>query len=95
MIGSREPSGVTGAQVVVGTVCIGLERDTYIGSGGRNDGGGGGDLQDIDGDVLNRWEDTTEKLILGTEPHPPLSYAGVLESHHQIMSITGGHGCWL
>ena len=38
-----------------------------------------------------RFEDTVANVILGTEPNAPLAYAPVLELHHPIMSMLGGH----
>ena len=94
MSGGGEASGVTGGQAVVGTGRLGLGRDVDGGSGGGTGGGRGGDGRDGDGDRdgLNRWEDTVANVILGMEPNSPLAYAPLLELHHPIMSMLGGHG---
>ena len=56
----------------------GLGRDVDSNSGGVTDREGGGDGRDGDGDGLNRWEDTAEKVILGTKPNSPFAYASGL-----------------
>ena len=52
---------------------------------------GGGDIQDGDGDRLNRWENIVANIILGTEPNASLAYAPVLELRHPTMSMVGVH----
>ena len=37
------------------------------------------------------WEDTVANVILRTETNATLAYAMVLELHHPVMSMIGGH----
>ena len=58
--------------------------------------GGGGDRRGGKGDKqIIRWENTVANLSLCMDPNDPLTYGPVLELHHQIMSMLGGHGGWL
>ena len=90
--GGIEASRVTGGQSVVVTGRLGLGGDADGGLGGGTGGGGGGYGRDRDGDgQIIRWEDTVENIILQTEPNEPLAYALVLEPHHLIIIMLGGH----
>ena len=57
----------------------------------RNGRRGGEDEEEGNGDGLNRWEDTVENVILGTEPNAPIAYAPVLELHQAIMIMLVGN----
>ena len=85
-------TGATGVQVVMGTGRDGCGGDVDIGSGGRTEGGGGGDGWVGDGERLSRWEDNVANLTVGTEPNAPLAYAPGLEHHHPIISTLGEPG---
>ena len=95
MSGGGAADGVKDGQAVVVSGRIGLGGYVYGGLGGGTKRGGGGDRQDGDDDGINRWEDTVSNVILGTEHNDPLASAPVLELHHQIMSMLGGHRGWL
>ena len=86
-----EAFGFTGGQSLVGTRRLGLGRYADGSLGGRTDGGGVVDVCDGDRGGINRWEDTVANVILGTDPHAPLSYAMGLEIHHLIMTMIVGH----
>ena len=91
MSNSRAAAGVKFGQEMVGSRCIGIVGDVDSGSGGGTYRWLGGDIRDRDSDRQNQWEDTVENLISGTETNVPLASAPVLELHHPVMSMLGGH----
>ena len=84
MSGSVAETGATGVEAVVGTGWGGCGGDVEGGLGVGIDGGGLGYRWSGDGNRLSRWD-----YNLGTEPNAHISYAPVLEHHHQIMSTLG------
>ena len=92
MSGGVGASGVTGAQLVVGTGRSGIGRDADSVLGCGTNRGGRGYGRDGGGDGINRWEDTVANVILGKDPNAPLDYALGLELHHPIMNMLGGYG---